>query len=216
MALLGERFKYYFAWKIAEGSSVLAGFGFEGYTTEKDGKVVPKGWRGVENIEIISFETAANIQTLSRSWNKRTQGWLERYTYSRTGNNLYATYFVSAIWHGLYPGFFFFFMSVPLLTQIERLARTKINPIFLPGYDGRNPDTAPKGIVATLYWTFCRVATLLATNYIVQTFSVGSYENSMTCWGSYKHVPHIIYITVIVLLTVIPAPKSNDGEKKKK
>jgi hypothetical protein len=29
VCLLGERFKFYFAWKVAEGASVLGGFGFE-------------------------------------------------------------------------------------------------------------------------------------------------------------------------------------------
>ena len=119
LALFSERLKYYFAWKVAEGASVLAGFGFEGY--DKEDKVV--GWSGVENIEILAFETAANTQTLSRAWNKRTQGWLERYTYLRTGRSLLVTYFISAFWHGLYPGFFVFFMSVPLMTNIERLVK---------------------------------------------------------------------------------------------
>ena len=110
----------------------MGGFGFEGWNS--DGK--PKGWRGVENVDIIGFETAPNVQLLSRSWNKRTQGWLERYTYKRTGNSLLATYFISALWHGLYPGFFIFFMSVPIFTNIEREMKAKVNPLVVPGYDG--------------------------------------------------------------------------------
>jgi hypothetical protein len=98
--MYGERVKFYFAWKMAEGGCVIAGFGFEGY--DREGKVI--GWRGVENIDILGFETAPNTQLQSRSWNKRTQGWLERYTYNRTGQSLVMTYFVSALWHGLYPG----------------------------------------------------------------------------------------------------------------
>eukprot|EP01041_Mallomonas_annulata_P011135 gene11135-23274_t len=181
--LLADRVKYYFAWRVAEGASIMAGFGFEGYN--KEGQ--PIGWKGVENVDIIGFETAPNIQILSRSWNKRTQGWLERYTYHRTGGSLLTTYFVSAIWHGLYPGFFLFFMSIPLLTNIERLARSKINPLFIPGYDGFNDATAPKGVVTFVYWQFCRVMTLLAANYVVQVFSLSSYERSMTALGSYYH-----------------------------
>ena len=69
LALTAERFKYYFAWKVAEGASILCGFGFEGY----DEKGSALGWKGVENIEIITFETATNTQTFSRAWNKRTQ-----------------------------------------------------------------------------------------------------------------------------------------------
>jgi hypothetical protein len=134
LSIFGERFKYYFVWKVAEGSCILAGFGFEGF--DKMGQ--PKGWRGVRNVDVLIVETAPNVQLLTRSWNKRTQGWLERYTYKRTGNSLMATYFISALWHGLYPGFFFLFMSMPLLTNIERLTRLKINPVLIPGYDGKS------------------------------------------------------------------------------
>jgi MBOAT, membrane-bound O-acyltransferase family len=91
VTLFAERLKYYFAWKVAEGASILGGFGFQGY--ESDGSVT--GWSGVENIEIVTFETAPNVQTLSRAWNKRTQGWLERYTYLRSNRSLMLTYFVS-------------------------------------------------------------------------------------------------------------------------
>lgn len=39
----------------------------------------------VSNIDIMTFETSCNVATNTRAWNKRTQGWLERYVYMRTG-----------------------------------------------------------------------------------------------------------------------------------
>jgi hypothetical protein len=53
-----------------------------------------------------------------------------------------------AFWYGLYPGYFMFFMSVPLLTNVERLIKAKINPYIVPGYDGFNQDTYPNTIAA--------------------------------------------------------------------
>ncbi|RHZ02211.1 hypothetical protein DYB26_000653 [Aphanomyces astaci] len=97
IALLVTRCKYYFAWKVAEGSTVLSGFGFEGFT--KDDHV--KGWNAVSNVDILGFEFGQSIRDLSRAWNKGTQAWLQRYVYERMGNSLLATYFVSAIWHGV-------------------------------------------------------------------------------------------------------------------
>ena len=202
-ALFADRLKYYFAWKVAEGASVLGGFGFQGY--DKEGKVV--GWSGVENIEILGFEMATNVQNLSRAWNKRTQGWLERYTYHRSGESLFATYFVSAIWHGLYPGFFLFFMSVPLVTNIQRLIKQKINPYIIPGYDNFNYKSAPDSIVTKVYWVVSFILTTLAVSYIVQVFSMSSWENCMTALGSYNHYGHIGIIMVYVLLELIPGPK---------
>ena len=55
-----NRLKYYFAWKVAEGASILGGFGFEGY--DKEGKEI--GWKGVENVNILGCEFAPNLQTL--------------------------------------------------------------------------------------------------------------------------------------------------------
>ena len=202
----------------------MGGFGSEGWTA--DGK--HKGWRGIENVNILAFETAPNVQILSRSWNKRAQGWLERYTYRRTGNSLLATYFLSAIWHGLYPGFFIFFMSVPLLTSIEREMKVKVNPLIVPGYDGEfihltivvtdycvgyNNATAPKTLSSYAYWFFCWCCTTIGVHYIVQVFSMGSWENSITALGSYHHIGHIAFVVIYGLLTLLPKPKGKDKTK---
>ena len=137
-ALLGEKCKYYFVWKVAEGGCIVGGFGYlpqdqptansstgaatttttatsvfdmnnnnstnnnSNNTTNTTQPYNP--WSDANNIDILSFECATNIQSLSRAWNKRTQKWLEKYTYLRTRRSLVMTYFVSALWHGLHPG----------------------------------------------------------------------------------------------------------------
>jgi hypothetical protein len=206
IAMFGDRLKYYFAWKIAEGCCVLGGFGFEGF--DKEGKA--KGWKGVENIDIVGFEFATNLQSVSRSWNKRTQGWLERYTYNRTGRSLVATYVISALWHGLYPGFFMMFLSMPLMTNCERLIRAKINPYFCPGYDGFNAATYPKGFVPTAYWWVCWAGTMTMMNYVVQVFSMGSLENALNALRSYNYAGHILLVAIYVVLEMVPTPKKKD------
>ena len=210
IAMFAERLKYYFAWKVAEGASIMGGFGFEGY--DKDGK--EKGWKGVENIEIVTFETAANIQTCSRSWNKRTQGWLERYTYGRTGNSLIATYFISALWHGLYPGFFMVFLTIPLMTNIERLMRAKINPILVPGYNPFDASTYPKTPVAYIYWLVCWVGTVFGLNYTAQAFNMGSFERCHRALSGYFYGGHIFMVVLYVLLEIFPAKKDKSQKKK--
>lgn len=202
-AMLSVRFMFYFAWKVAEGASILGGFGFQGY--DKDGKSL--GWGGVENIDIAGFELATNVQSMSRSWNKRTQGWLERYTYNRTNRSLLLTYGVSAVWHGLYPGFFFFFMTVPLMTNIERLAKAKINPFVVPGYDGYNYATYPKTIIAKMYWVLCWFFLKIALDNIVQPFNFGSFQRSHTALMSFNYIGHIVCIVLYVALELMPSLK---------
>jgi hypothetical protein len=209
VAMLAERFKFYFAWKVAEGASILGGFGFEGYTPE--GK--PIGWKGVENIDIIGFETATSVQAISRHWNKRTQGWLERYTYHRTGRSVMTTYFISALWHGLYPGFFIMFMSLPIMTSIERLVKAKINPLIVPGFDGFDMKTYPRNAAGWIYWVVCWACTMAFMNYIVQVFSMGSLENSLRALSGHHYLPHILLVVIYVLLEVVPGPKKKKVEK---
>ena len=79
---------------MAEGASILGGFGFEGYTA--DGK--EKGWKGVENIDIMGFETATSVQSISRHWNKRTQ---VQYIHSYSNTIIYCNYLLYCAEQGL-------------------------------------------------------------------------------------------------------------------
>lgn len=207
VALFAERLKYYFAWKIAEGASIMGGFGFQGFD-KKTGEAI--GWSGVENIHILGFELASNTQSLSRAWNKRTQGWLERYTYLRSGKSLVTTYFISAIWHGLYPGFFIFFMTIPLLTEIERLSRSKINPLVIPGFNGFDMKTYPPGLLGNLYWVFCCFMTTLVMNFMVQVFPIQSWDRCIAVLGGYHYAPFIFLFSVFIVLRILPTPKIAD------
>lgn len=220
LAMFAERLKYYFAWKIAEGASIAGGFGFEGWFTvteskEDSGQVVikprPASWKGVENIDILGFELAPNMASATRAWNKRTQGWLERYTYLRSNKSLVFTYFISALWHGLYPGFFVVFLSMPLLTEVERLVRAVFNPLFAPGYDGRG--AYPQGLLPSLYWAICVICTVVALNYTAQCFSFGSLERSLRALGSLYYFGHVAALVAYLLLTVVVMATA--GGKKK-
>jgi hypothetical protein len=122
------RCKYYFAWKVSEGASILSGFGFQGYDAIS-GK--PLGWTGLSNIDFFGFELAQSVRMASRCWNQRTQSWLERYVYMRTNNSVTITYLISAVWHGFYPGYYVFFLSVPLATAVNRKAYKRVRPWFL-------------------------------------------------------------------------------------
>ena len=123
VALMILRFKYYFAWKNAEGANNIWYAGFEGFSPTGE----PLGWENANNIDIFQFETAPNLKLLSAAWNKKTSNWLTRYIYMRTGGSLMSTYGMSAFWHGFYPGYYLFFMSMPMLTACERIGRAKVS-----------------------------------------------------------------------------------------
>ncbi|KAF1334340.1 Lysophospholipid acyltransferase, partial [Globisporangium splendens] len=195
--------KYYGAWKIAEGATVLCGFGFEGFTEE--GKA--KGWNGVSNMDIIGFEFAQSVREGSRAWNKGTQTWLERYVYARTGNSLMATYFISAFWHGFYPGYYLFFMSLPLATSVNRLAFKRVRPYFLES-DGSS------GLKKKFYDLVSTIATLLTMHYFVMPFQAMSWENSLKTLQNTHYAGHIVCAVLYVVFSLVPVPKSAAAKKK--
>jgi len=186
------RHKYYFAWKNAEGAQNIWYAGFEGFDEQGN----PKGWENSSNIDILAFETGSNVKTLSAVWNKKTALWLNRYVYIRTGGSLLATYGMSAFWHGFYPGYYFFFLSVPLLTFCERLGRAKLSPIFSTG-----GKWSPWGIVTM-------VSTSLIIEYMVIPFQLLAFDWSFACWKSFCFFGHILCIVFYVIVScMFPTPK---------
>lgn len=194
IALFFIRQKYYFAWKNAEGANNIWYAGFEGF--DDGGKV--KGWENANNIDIVDFETAPNLKTLTAGWNKKTANWLARYVYMRTGGSLVATYGCSAFWHGFYPGYYMFFLSVPLLTFCERLGKKKLSPIFSTG-----GKWSPWGIVTILSTSF-------VVEYFVMSFQLLAWDWSVTYWKSQYFFGHILCAVFYGVLSTMPSPKKKD------
>ena len=163
-------------------------------------------WRGVENVDIIAYECSTNIQSLSRAWNKRTQSWLEQYVYNRTEQSLLTTYTVSALWHGLYPGYFMFFFSAALMSSTERLVRKKINPLILTSTSSPLYNTRYCVIIRGVYTVLCWFSTSVTLTYHAQTFYMKSFSRSMQAFESFYYIPNITFILFYCVLYFAPTP----------
>lgn len=197
MGLVALREKYYFAWKNAEGASNVWYSGFDGF----DEKGNELGWGSMNNINIFGFELAQDLQSATRNWNIKTSDWLTRYVYMRTNGNLFAVYSLSAFWHGFYPGYYFFFLTVPLPTLCQRLAKKKISPYF------SDSKFSIYGLVSYL-------ATTMTMNYMILGFVMlaGSWA-----WDAYRtnyFFGHIGCIIFYIVLSILPKPKVADEKKK--
>lgn len=204
VSLFFTRMKYYFAWKVAEGSCIMAGFGFEGYTIGKDGKKVVKGWNGVSNMDVIPFELATTVAEASKAWNKGTQKWLQRYVYFRTGGSLIITYFVSAFWHGFYPGYYLFFFSMAFVSIVQREWASKVSK-----------RVAAAG-AAQAYNLLCIPFFSAFINYFSIVFQVLSWDRALVVWKSYEYWGHILTVAAYILCLVIPKYQEADKAKKDK
>jgi MBOAT, membrane-bound O-acyltransferase family len=201
LGLLIVRQKYYFAWKNSEGANNVWYAGFEGYN-DKTGE--PIGWDNSRNMDILKFETAQNVQTLSKEWNKKTSNWLTRYVYIRTGGSLAAVYSMSAFWHGFYPGYYLFFLSVPLLTFCERIGRKKISPYFI------------NSSYAAMYGIVCMIVTSIFVEYMVAPFPLLALEWSWNNWKSHYFFGHIGCLLFYIIVSSLPTPKNGSTNTKPK
>ena len=195
MCMACSRHKYYFAWKMAEGANVLAGFGFAGF----DEKTGSADWSGAENIDIVGFETGQSIPLVSRAWNLKTQSWLERYMYTRSGNSLVWTYVVSAFWHGVYPGYYMFFLGFALATSAQRKAKAALAPLAA-------------ALPAPVWTLLCMLTTSIYANYLACAFQLLDLDRTIALWKSFYFLPHIVLFVCIFLL---PKPKRAKSAVKK-
>jgi len=194
IALFFIRGKYYFAWKNAEGANNIWHAGFQGFD-EKTGKEL--GWENSVNIDILTFETAPNLKVFSAAWNKKTAHWLAHYVYMRTGGSLTATYGMSAFWHGFYPGYYMFFLSIPLVTTCERLGKKKLTSRFGD---------------SVIYDFLCRFSTSLVIQNMIMCFQLLAWDWGYAWLKSQYFFAHILCIVFYIVVSNIPTPKP--AEKK--
>lgn len=200
-ALLGVRFKYYFGWKIAEGSACMSGLGYNGI----DKATGASRWDRVENIDVVKYEMSQSLRTSSQNWNKTTNLWLRRYVYDRAPSsvNLYFTYLVSAFWHGFYPGYYMFFLSVAAATVVHRQVRRTIRPRFMAA-DGKTP-----GPYKLLYDVFSAVATSVTLNYFIMSFVMLSFDLSVGAFKGFGFYGHwVLLVSLIVFNSGLIRPPS--------
>jgi hypothetical protein len=196
MGLLAVRQKYYFGWKNAEGAQNIWYAGFDGW----DEKGESKGWETSSNVDIINFELAPDVQQMSKNWNKKTSFWLTRYVYIRTGGSLLAVYSLSAFWHGFYPGYYMFFLSVPLPTFCDRIAKKKISPYF-----PSSSRFSPYSIMGTL-------ATTVTINYMILPFVMLAGSWSFDAYKSFYFFGHIGCVLFYLIVSSLPTPKSDKAK----
>ena len=181
-----------------------------------DGSVRCAGWNASQNVDIQASELATSVQDLTRSWNKCTQQWLERYVYTRFSKSLIITYAIAALWHGIAPGYYLFFLSMPLITVLERYIKNIISPWLVPlGYKH------PRDAYTITHWlhTFSRYnirqcMTLLSyymicwfgTQYIMVYFGVvmflQTWKDSIYLWGSLYYCGHILVGVLLIIFYI--------------
>lgn len=133
------------------------------------------------------------------NWNIQTALWLKRVCYERASlSPTIQTFVLSAIWHGVYPGYYLTFLTGVVMTLAARAIRSNIRHYFIE---------PPQ--LKLLYDVITWMATQIAISYTVAPFVLLSIKPSFKFYSSWYYCLHIVGILVLLLL---PAKKTQRGK----
>ncbi|CAF0983475.1 unnamed protein product [Brachionus calyciflorus] len=181
----GQRLYYYIPWTLSDVVNNASGFGFSGY----DEKGEPK-WDLLTNINILELETSTSMKHLIDNWHIQTNNWLRSVLFERLpkGKTL-GVFFISCLWHGFYPGYYFSFVYSALVIYVGRGIRRNIRPKFLHNK-----------FLSFIYSIIGWVVTQLLIAYIVCPFFLLNFESSIKFLNSFYWIGHIIIGFLMIIL----------------
>jgi hypothetical protein len=219
---MGVRTQYYGSWVVAEGASAAAGLGLDPSWVRKtagEPAKTPLTWSEnlvaydkAKNIEPLAVETATDYKTAINKWNKHTQQWLAECVYKRAptafGINTVAVFLVSALWHGVFPGYFLSLpvmaIAVPAFGAAYNVLRSPIE--FLFGAPETKTAKATSGILWPLGGILRWLVVVGLLNYFMAPFMLLNFAKGMNILARTYFFGHwfiLICIVVAVLGAVL-------------
>ncbi|XP_073703590.1 lysophospholipid acyltransferase 1 [Garra rufa] len=190
ISVQAARPKFYFAWTLADAVHNAAGYGVSGVNDR--GEV---SWDLISNVRIWKIETATSFKSFIDNWNIQTALWLKRVCYDRVPYyRMPLTFVLSAIWHGVYPGYYFTFITAIPVTLAARSVRRNFREYFLSSWH-----------LKICYDIVTWAATQLTVCYTVMPFLLLAVEPTMQYYRSMFFHVHVISILAITLLPSKPS-----------
>ncbi|GFN96840.1 lysophospholipid acyltransferase 7 [Plakobranchus ocellatus] len=205
------RTRLYMAWIFSECMSMTANFGAYPVKSkprcgdgpsdlkqldiaveeEKAGKALDYDFETIHNIDIYGCELAPMTKQGLRSWNMTVQYWLASFVHKRVPPALKAhrvaiTMTVSAFWHGIHPGYYLSFLTVPPILMAEEVMikafREDATPEFQKIFD----------------WG-CWFCKMRGFDYMCMGFLLLKFGSTLRYWYS---VYFIVHLAVIILFVI--------------
>lgn len=159
----------------------------------------------IKSVNLVGLITGNKVKDFMSSWNISVHEWLKYYVYLRLlndkrrgGTNAFAVFMsftVSAIWHGFYPGYYFFFFGTFIVDMWNKLA----TPIFAPKFTW----------LPTVVQNFCcTVFYYLPCSYFSVAFVLMSAEKFHPVYMSMGYCLHFFFLgTIPILISMQPKRK---------
>ncbi|KAM0900789.1 hypothetical protein ACQ4PT_020408 [Festuca glaucescens] len=201
------RWKYYFIWSVSEAAVIISGLGFTGWSDSSPPKAK---WDRAKNVDILGVELAGSAAQLPLNWNIQVSTWLRYYVYERLIQKgrkpgflqLLGTQTVSAIWHGLYPGYTIFFVQSALMINGSKVIYRWQQAV------------SNSGLHTILTLLNCAY-TMMVLNYSCIGFQVLSLEETLASFKSVYYVGTIVPILCVLLGYVIKPARSAKPKARK-
>ncbi|XP_072281470.1 lysophospholipid acyltransferase 7 [Pyxicephalus adspersus] len=223
------RMRFYVAWIFAECSCITAAFGAYpvgaksrsggGPTVEyaplernsDGGKIeIVYDYETIKNIDCYGADFCVKVKDGMRCWNMSVQWWLAQYIYKNSPIKSFVfgsawTMLISAYWHGIHPGYYLSFLTIPLCLASEGMMDLGLR---------RHLSDSGKLVFDWVHW-FLKMR---AYDYMCMGFVLLTFSDTMRYWRSIYfgiHVLAIFFITLgwVLALRTSSVHKSNKREK---
>uniref|UniRef100_A0A8C5R0X6 Leukocyte receptor cluster member 4 n=1 Tax=Leptobrachium leishanense TaxID=445787 RepID=A0A8C5R0X6_9ANUR len=214
------RMRFYVAWIFAECGCIAAAFGAypvaaksrSGGGPTVEYAIVERNAEG-ENVEIAyDYETVKNIDCYGtdfcvkvkdgmRYWNMSVQWWLAQYIYKNApikslvvGNAW--TMLISAYWHGIHPGYYLSFLTIPLCLASEGAMEAGLR---------RHLSDSGKMIFDWVHW-FLKMR---AYDYMCMGFVLLTFSDTVRYWHSIYYLVHVLAVILLIVgrILALKAPR---------
>eukprot|EP00731_Ephydatia_muelleri_P010964 Em0005g1550a len=167
---------------ITESVNNYIGLGFSGY---KEGKPV---WDVCKNVRVFDVECPFPPRVCYERVPPKF--WISPHT---------ASFALSAIWHGFYPGYYICFVSFMFINEAARKMRTMLHHHF---------QTSPAKML--LYDLATMVTTAIIVDFAATCFPLLMLDRCILFWSYFYYIP----LVVVVMVSFLPVPREHRGEGK--
>ncbi|MEE6482886.1 hypothetical protein FKM82_013380 [Ascaphus truei] len=203
------RMRFYIAWIFSECGCIAAAFGAYpvaaksrsggGPTVEyaplersADGTKVALeyDYETVKNIDCYGTDFCVKVKDGMRYWNMSVQWWLAQYIYKNSPVKSFVfgnawTMLISAYWHGIHPGYYLSFLTIPLCLASEGAMETGLR---------RHLSDSGKLVFDWVHW-FLKMR---AYDYMCMGFVLLTFSDTVRYWRSIYFFVHVVAVVLFL------------------
>lgn len=160
----------------------------------------------IRNIDVINTEKCWTFREAMKYWNMCVQYWMAMYVYKRFPSKKYrtvATLAVSALWHGVYAGYYFCICAAPFYLPVEDL----YVKLFIKDATGTK-----RQVLNVICW----ISKFFAFSYMGIAFLLMTIEKIWFYYGSVYHFGYILWILLYGVGVLIAKDRKAKARKAEK